>query len=110
LQLRNNLSRGGLTVVPVLRDHDGAEFPLAAVTISPNEVKTVDVSQAVVREAPQLAGSYGSVVFRYTSPFANNLYAAVNVRSTSYPAPFLAWEVAEAVIASRVSRLPPFRK
>jgi hypothetical protein len=51
LQMRNNLAHGDLTVVPVLRDHDGAEFPLAPVTVSPNEVKSLDVSEAVVKEA-----------------------------------------------------------
>jgi hypothetical protein len=86
--MRNNLAHGDLTVVPVLRDHDGAEFPLAPVTIFPNEVKSVDVSEAVVKQAPQLAGSYGSVVFRYTSLFTKNLYAAVMVFDGGHPIAF----------------------
>ncbi len=64
------------------------KFPLAPVTISPNEIKSVDVSEAVVKDAPQLAGFYGSVVFRYTSLSNKNLYAAVMVFDGGHPIAF----------------------
>ncbi|HEX3437192.1 MAG TPA: hypothetical protein VHT24_10540 [Pseudacidobacterium sp.] len=63
LQMRNNTAGRSLTVTPVLRDHTGTEYPLAPVTIAPNEIKSVDVAEAVASSAPQLIGSYGSVGF-----------------------------------------------
>ncbi len=88
LQLRNNLAAGNLTVTPFLRAVDGTEFPLPPVTIAPNEVKSVDVSDAVNKTAPQLMGTYGSVVFRYTSVAMRNLYAAVMVFDSGHPIAF----------------------
>jgi len=88
LQLRNNLAAGNLTVTPVLRAVDGTEFPLSPVTIAPNEIKSVDVSDAVITAAPQLTGTYGSVVFRYTSVAMRNLYAAVMVFDSGHPIAF----------------------
>ncbi len=88
LQLRNNLAAGNLTVTPVLRAADGTEFPLSPVTIAPNEIKSVDVSDAVSKTAPQLMSAYGSVVFRYTSVAMRNLYAAVMVFDSGHPLAF----------------------
>ena len=88
LQMRNNLASGNLTVTPVLRNWDGTEFPLFPVTIAPNEIRSVDVASAVLAQAPQLVGSYGSVVFRYHSRSMRNLYAAVMVLETGYPIAF----------------------
>jgi hypothetical protein len=51
--LRNNLAHGDLTVTPILRAANGDEFPLPPVTIAPNEIKSVDVSDAVAKSAPQ---------------------------------------------------------
>ncbi len=48
----------------------------------------MDVSEAVVKDAPQLAGFYGSVVFRYTSLSNKNLYAAVMVFDGGHPIAF----------------------
>jgi hypothetical protein len=65
--VRNNLALGDLTVTPMLRAANGEEFPLPPVTIAPNEIKSVDVSDAVTKSAPQLNGLFDSVVFRYSS-------------------------------------------
>jgi hypothetical protein len=88
LQLRNNLAQGDLTVTPVLRSANGDEYPLPPVTIAPNEIKSVDVSDAVTKSAPQLKGLFGSVVFRYSSSGMRNLYAAVMVYDTGHPIAF----------------------
>jgi hypothetical protein len=88
LQMRNNLSSGDLTVTPVLRNVNGAEFALPQVTVAPNEVITLDVVQALTKSAPQLVGSYGSVVFRYHSPGMRNLYASVMVFDDGHPMAF----------------------
>lgn len=88
LQMRNNFLAGDLTVVPVLRGPDGTEFPLPPVTIAPNEIKSVDVSDAITKSAAPLAGSYGSVVFRYHSKTGRNLYAAVMVFDSGHPIAF----------------------
>jgi len=87
-QLRNNLLAGPLTVTPVLRLANGQEYSLALVTIAPSDVATVDVSQELSNIASPLleqAGTYGSVVFRFTSPFARNLYAAVMIHEVGQP-------------------------
>lgn len=88
LQMRNNRAQGDLTVTPVLRSESGSEFPLAPVVIAPNEIKSVDVSQAITTQAPELAGGYGSVVFRYHTGSMRNLYAAVMVYDEGHPIVF----------------------
>jgi|SRR5271165_4682357 len=80
LQLKNNLASGPLTVTPVLRLASGEEIPLDPVTIAPNVSVSVWVNQGLLKHSPGLLsqpGSYGSVVFRYTSLSATNLYATV---------------------------------
>src|ERR1700687_915099 len=62
LQLRNNLAGNSLTVTPALRTADGTETKLASVTIQPQEVKAIDLDTAIGTAAPQLIGTYGSVV------------------------------------------------
>ena len=47
LQLRNNAVGQDLTVTPVLRLADGAETSLAAVTIKPQEVKSINLDAAI---------------------------------------------------------------
>jgi len=81
-------AHGDLTVTPFLRAADGTEFPLPPVTIAPNEIRAVDVSEAITKSAPQLKGLYGSVVFRYNSEGMRNLYAAVMVYDQGHPIAF----------------------
>jgi hypothetical protein len=88
LQLRNNLVGQDLTVTPVLRIADGAETALAPVTIKPQEVQSIDLDAAIGTTAPQLVGTYGSMVLRYHSTDAANLYAALMVRSVGHSIAF----------------------
>ena len=88
LHLSNNLVGQDLTVAPVLRTADGSETPLAAVTIKPQEVKTIDIQTAMGNSAPQLIGTYGSMVLRYHSPSSANLYAVTMIRSVGHPFAF----------------------
>jgi len=86
LQLRNNLVGQDLTVTPALRLSDGEETVLAPITIKPHEVKSIDLNAAILgAAAPQLIGAYGSVVLRYHSFHAGNLYAAVMVHNIGHP-------------------------
>ena len=87
-QLKNNLAASSLTITPVLRLADGREIALDAVTVPSNDVVSVEVGEALARQAPELVGSaqlYGSVVFRYTSRHARNLYAAVMIHMHGQP-------------------------
>lgn len=80
LQLKNNLPTAPLTVTPVLRLASGRQIVFDPTTIPPNTSVSVLVNQGLLDHASDLfgqPGSYGSVVFRYTSPNAANLYAAV---------------------------------
>lgn len=80
LQLKNNLTSTPLTVTPVLRLASGREIPLDPTTIPPNTSVSVWVNEGLLAHASDLLmqpGSYGSVVFRYTSANALNLYANV---------------------------------
>jgi hypothetical protein len=89
LQLRNNALSQDLIVTPVLRLADGAETSLASVTVKPQEVKSIDIGAAIAATgAPQLLGTYGSVVLRYSSPSQQVLYAAMMVRRIGYPIAF----------------------
>jgi hypothetical protein len=89
LQLRNNSPGQDLVVTPALRLADGAETALAAVTIKPQEVKSIDLDAAIAAAAaPQLIGTYGSVVLRYRSPSAASLYAAMMVRRMGHAIAF----------------------
>jgi len=89
LQLRNNQIEHDLTVTPALRLADGAETTLPPVTIKPQEVKSIDLDAAIAAApAPQLVGSYGSVVLRYRSPSAASLYTAMMIRRTGHAVAF----------------------
>jgi hypothetical protein len=82
LQLKNNLPSKPLTVTPVLRLASGQEIPLDATTIPPNSSVSVWVNEGLLAHSPDhlsQPGSYGSVVFRFTSLDAGNLSAAVVV-------------------------------
>lgn len=80
LELKNNLASAPLTVTPVLRLASGEEIPLDPVTIPSNVSVSVWVNEGLLKYSPGLLnqpGSYGSVVFRFTSLNAMNLYATV---------------------------------
>ncbi|HKO04522.1 MAG TPA: hypothetical protein VJW51_07220 [Candidatus Acidoferrales bacterium] len=85
LHLRNNSRSQNLTVTPALRLPDGTETVLAPVTIQPQEVRSVNIDAAIADAAPQLLGSYGSVVLRYRAPFVVGLYAAMMIHRTGHP-------------------------
>lgn len=89
LQLRNNIVGRELTVTPALRLPDGTETSLAPVTIKPQEVKSVDVAAAISGAgAPQLIGTYGSVVLRYRSGGLKALYASAMIRAMGHAIAF----------------------
>ena len=88
LQLRNNLELGELSVTPALRTADGTETALPAVTIKPGDVVSVDLYDALMRSAPKLAGSWGSLVLRYHAVVHSALYAAVMVSAVGHPFAF----------------------
>jgi hypothetical protein len=68
-------------VTPFLRTPDGIETLLPAVTVRPQEVKTVDVGEA----APQVGKTYGSIVLRYRSAFSGALYASLMLQDMGHP-------------------------
>ena len=91
LQLKNNLPSASLTVTPVLRLASGKEIQLDPTTIPPNTSVSVWVNEGLLAHAEDLLsqlGSYGSVVFRYTSPSAGNLYANVLISIHGEPISF----------------------
>lgn len=89
LQLRNNAVGRNLTVTPVLRLADGAETSLAAVTINPQEVASVDIDAAIAAaKAPQLIGTYGSLALRYRSPVSGVLFSSAMIHETGHPVAF----------------------
>jgi hypothetical protein len=89
LQLRNNALSQDLTVTPALRLADGAETSLAPVTIKPQEVTSIDIGAAIsAAGSPNLVGTYGSIVLRYSSPSERVLYAALMVHRVGYPIAF----------------------
>jgi hypothetical protein len=95
LQLRNNLSGKILTVTPTLRAINGSETPLAPVTVMPQEVKSIDIETALGTTAPQLVGTYGSLVLRYRTPGHRSLYAALMIHNIGHPFAFHVDAVAE---------------
>ena len=88
LQLRNNLAGKSLVVTPYLRTSEGAEVALAAVTLLPREVQSIDLDAAIPAGESQLVGTYGSVVLRYHSNSLRNLYAASMLRTVGHPIAF----------------------
>ena len=88
LQLRNNLTQRDLTVTPVLHLADGRALQLSPVTIPSATAVSVQVSQELLRVAPELVDkldTFGSLSFLYTSPGARNLYASVMVHTDRQP-------------------------
>jgi len=88
LQLRNNLDPGDLVVTAALRTFDGKETALPDVTIKSGDVVSFDLGDNLLKTAPQLIGSYGSIVLRYTSVANRALFAAVMVRDDGHPIAF----------------------
>jgi len=82
LRLANNLAKAPLSVTPVLRLASGKEIALDPVSIASHGSVSVWVNSSLLKHAPGLLnqpGSYGSVVFRFTSMDARNLHAAAVV-------------------------------
>lgn len=88
LQLRNNLDANDLIVTPALRAANGTETELPPVTIKSGEVTSLDLSDALLKSAPQLTGGWGSLVLRYRAVVYRALYAAVMVRAEGRPIAF----------------------
>ncbi len=88
LQLRNNLESADLVVDPAVRTPEGVEAALPAVTIKSGDVVSLDIYDALMKAAPQLAGSWGSVVLRYRAVVYHALYAAAMVRAEGHPIAF----------------------
>jgi hypothetical protein len=88
VQLRNNRANQPLSVIPVVRTANGDEYSLPAIVLEPNEVKSLDLGDLLASNAPQLVGAYGSLVFKYNSPFLRNLYAVAMVHDAGYPVEF----------------------
>ena len=88
LQLRNNLDPGELTVTPALRTADGTETALPPVTIKSGDVASLDVGDTVLKAAPRLVGTYGSLVLRYRATVHRALYCPVMVRIDGRPLAF----------------------
>jgi hypothetical protein len=86
-QLRNTMTSAPLTVTPVLRLATGQQYSLTTVTIQPADV-VVDVAEELQKISPAVAeqaGTYGSVVFQFTSRSHRNLFAAVMVHEVGQP-------------------------
>ena len=88
LQLRNNAATQNLTVTPALRLPDGTEASLAAVTIRPQEVKSISLDAAIPAGNPQLIGTYGSVVLRYRASTFSGLYAVAMIHGLGHSVAF----------------------
>jgi hypothetical protein len=88
LQLRNNLESHELTVVPAVRTAAGVETALPAVSIKPGDVVSLDLYNTLTTVAPQLAGSWGSLVLRYHTIAHRALYAAAMVHADGRPIAF----------------------
>ena len=88
IELRNNLQQLAMVVKTDLRLSDGTAFRLADVTIPANDVKVVELGQALASAAPQLVGhegAFGSLVFRYNSFSTSNLYASAMIHLDGHP-------------------------
>lgn len=65
-EIRNNLGQRSISVAPSLLSADGTTIQLAPVVLRPDEVRSVDLRDAVANVAPRLMyghTSYGSIVF-----------------------------------------------
>lgn len=90
-------------MTPVLRLASGREIAFDPTTIPPDTSVSVWVNQGLLDHASDLfgqPGSYGSVIFRYTSPSAGNLYATVLLSIHGEPISFPMRARSEAEIAN----------
>ena len=88
LELRNNLASGDIVVTPALRLADGSEMILSPVGVKPQDVRTIDLEQALIGKAPQFIGTFGSVVLRYRSPTVGNLTGMLMIRNVGHSIAF----------------------
>lgn len=91
LEVRNNVAWRDLVVTPVLRTAAGSEIALAPVTVPPEHVASIDLREALLTAAPDLldrAGSFGSVVYRFSGPSEGNIFGASMVRRSDSPIGF----------------------
>ena len=58
------------------------------VTIKSGDVVSLDLYESLLKVAPQLAGSWGSLVLRYSAVVHRALYAAVMVEAVGHPIAF----------------------
>ncbi len=78
-------------MTPVLRTASGEEIALDPVTIASNASTSVRVNEALLKHSPGLLsqpGAYGSVVFRFASFHATNVYATTVVSMQAQPIAF----------------------
>lgn len=85
IQLRNNQISRDLTVTVVLRTPSGTETNLPSITLKPHEAVVADVATALRLVAPQLIGSWGSVVLRYKAPSEASLFSMAMIRAVGKP-------------------------
>jgi hypothetical protein len=92
LEVRNNLGQDDLVVTPALRTFDGLEIQLGPITIPADQVRSVNLADAIQAANPKLSGganySFGSLTLRYNSISTQNVYAAVVVHHEGYPINF----------------------
>ena len=92
LEVRNNLGQDDLIVTPALRTFDGMEIQLGPITIPSDQVRSVNLADAIQAANPKLSSgvnySFGSLTLRYNSISTQNVYAAVVVHHEGYPINF----------------------
>lgn len=91
LMLRNNSIAREISVTPILRLSTGQEVTLETVSLKPDETRTIDIADSKVITNAGLAhraGSYGSVVFRYSAQSSGNIYASVMIHMSERPIMF----------------------
>ena len=91
LEIRNNVPLHDLSVIPVLRTAAGTETLFPSVTISPNEIKELNLRVLAVAAAPNLLDkptSFGSVALRFNSNDAPNIFSSTVVERTGSPIGF----------------------
>lgn len=91
LEIRNNVPWHDVNVTPVLRTAAGSESPLPAVTVSPNEIKELNLRLLAVAAAPDLLDkptSFGSVALRFNSNDAQNIFSSTIIERTGSPIAF----------------------
>ena len=91
LEIRNNVPWHDLSVTPVLRTAAGTESLFPSVTISPNEIKELNLRVLAVAAAPNLLDkptSFGSVALRFNSNDEENVFSSTIIERTGSPIAF----------------------